>query len=217
MMTTTSPLQMVSLSPSKTVRLPNFFCKSLISNNTLPFTLSQPPFKAVQALAEDDIQRQVDDGGDVVARKRVIGRGDHDAVVVHQIADAEVLDDRGLLDHRDKFIADGGENIFDRLRHHHVAHGLRIRHAARARAFHLALVHRLNARADDLGDVGGGVDRKRDDTRQRPLQIDAEEGSGGIADKVELVVDDVELHEHWRTADDGDIDAGELFQRLKPG
>ena len=30
-------------------------------------------------------------------------------------------------------------------------------------------------------------------------------------------VDDVELHEHWRTADDGDIDAGELFQRLKPG
>ena len=61
--------------------------------------------------------------------------------------------------------------------------------------------------ATGAADAGSSID----------LRIDAEEGSGGIADKVELVVDDVELHEHRRTADDGDIDAGELFQRLKLG
>ena len=106
MTTTTSPFRMVVWMPLRTSRSPKFFFSPLISNRTLSaVTALHPPLKKIQPLPQHDVQGQVDDRGNIVARQRVVGGGDDDAVVVHQVADAEILDDGRLLDHGHKLIA----------------------------------------------------------------------------------------------------------------
>lgn len=175
----------------------------------LSFTLLQPPFKDADPLAQADVQDQVDDRRNVIAGQRTVGIGNDDAVVVHDVADAEILDDGGLLHHGDELVADGGEDVFHRLGEDDVAHGLAPGHPAGTGRLHLPLVHRLDARPDDLGHVGRRVEGQCDDAGDGPLHIHAQDAPGGVVDEAQLEIDNVQLHQHGRSADDGDVDLGE--------
>ena len=52
--------------------------------------------------------------------------------------------------------------IAERLRDHDRDHGAAVAHAERAGGLHLSLRHRLDARADGLGEIGAGDDRQRE-------------------------------------------------------
>ena len=82
--------------------------------------------------------------------------------------------------------------------------GLAVREAERAGGFHLALVDRFDRGADDLGEIGRDV--------QREGQPRREEAALDVERRNELrqrVVDEKELHQKRRAAEEEDVGAAD--------
>ena len=75
------------------------------------------------------------------------------------------------------------------------------RHPDRVAGLPLALRHREDRGADDLGSVPAHVERERDDRARPRVEHDA--------DRRQPVEDHEELHEQWRAADHRDVEPGD--------
>ena len=109
----------------------------------------------------------------------------------------------------DELVGERRNSVFNTLGEHDFAHSLPLRQAQRARCLGLAGIDGLDAAAQDLHHVGGGVERDGD-----------EAGSEGTPDLVGLggleahsaqngkarVIDEQALDHHGRAAHDGGVD-----------
>ena len=105
-----------------------------------------------------DEQHRRDHVAAEVAERRRVRLG-----LLDGLGDADDADDRGVLLQADEVVQERRDHAPDRLRQDHVAHHLPVAEPERARRHALARMHRLDARAVDLGDVGGVHDHERHD------------------------------------------------------
>ena len=102
-----------------------------------------------------------------------------------------------------------GDRVFNALGEHDLAHGLPLRQTQRTRRLGLAGVDGLDAAAQDLHHVGGGVKRDGDEAggKGAPNLV----GLGGLEahaaqDGKARVIDEQALDHHGRAAHDGGVD-----------
>ena len=137
---------------------------------------------------------QVDLAADAVHE----GRLDQAARLEHDLRRGDRRDDRGILDQRDRVVAERRQHDPDRLWQDDEAHRLERRHAERERGLHLTAMDRLDAGAVDLAEVGRAVDAEADDRGADRVELDAEVR--------EAEVDDEELDQRRRAAQDVGVD-----------
>ena len=90
----------------------------------------------------------------------------HDILYPDRVADGRLLDDR------DELIRDRRENILDRLRQNYKPHGFGAGKAKRPGGFRLPEVDRLNTGADNLRQIGAGVQGQGNHSREEPVKAD---------------------------------------------
>lgn len=93
---------------------------------------------------------------DFVSRSRL-----HE-ILRHEVADKEGRCEGCVLDYHNELVAQRREYRAQRLRNDDVPGALGRAHAEASRRLRLPRVHRLQARADHLGDIGGAVAYKGD-------------------------------------------------------
>ena len=102
-------------------------------------------------------------------------------------------------------------DVADGLGQDNLDHGLALAEAQGPGRLALPLVHSLDAGTDDLGDVGGGIDTQRDGHPHELAQL--QEGEDIRQHKIE----DIQLQQDRRAADDFHIDGGNKAQNLQLG
>ena len=180
------------------------------------FAMAHPLFHPCNQPSAQEGHAEIQYGGDGETCERAVCDGDHILGPEHQIRNADHGHDGGFLDHSHKFIAEGGENIPDRLRQYDVHHRLGVAVADAARRLHLAAVHRLNAGAYNLRHIGAAVETHGDDTGGKAAEI---RNKGNVrernADHRQTVKDEHELNHQRGAADELDIRGGDEAQRHK--
>lgn len=83
-----------------------------------------------------------------------------------QIDDPYHADDGCLFEQGNQLVADGGNDIFDRLRDDYVQHRLPLAQPQRARRFRLPRIHRLDTAAQTLCDICARIDAESKNSRQ---------------------------------------------------
>jgi hypothetical protein len=118
-----------------------------------------------------------------------------------------VMIERRGLDHQDQLAAVGGECLPDRDREDDAAEEQEPRHAAGAGGLHLLMRHGLQAAADDLAGIGRRVERERENRAPIGLAEEAPEAPflKRRAELTEAVIDEEDLDEERRAAEDEDI------------
>ena len=118
---------------------------------------------------------------------------------------ADDVDDGGLFQEGDEFIAQGGKDVFDGLGNDDEPHGLDIGKSQAPACFGLSSVNGHDAAADDLGNVGAGVASEGKRCHQKRV--------GGTCHDDE--VHDEELYHHGRSADDGHVQNAYLIEETQ--
>src|SRR5699024_8052916 len=148
----------------------------------------------------EDRDRGVDlDGVEVV-------RSD-EAALEDQFGHEDDRQQRGVLDADDELVAQRRDHPLERLRPDDVAHRQMPRQAQRPPGLHLPLLDGLNGAADDLGDVGTGVEPDDDDDGRQRGEVEAD-------DERKREVDPDRLHQHRGTAQHLDVDGGDSVEDL---
>ena len=144
---------------------------------------------------------------------RDIGDGGHD------LLDTDGVADGGFLDDGHEFIGDGRQNVLDGLGQHDELHGLPGGHAQAPGGLGLTAVDGLDAGADDLTEVGTGIQGQGDDAGNETLKPDeSEELPGGqlqTQGRQENVVDDEQLDQQGGGTEDLNVSAGCPAQRVE--
>ena len=111
---------------------------------------------------DDDVPdgRDEEQRNDLVGQRRV-GVG-HEGQIQ---GEGDRQDQGGRLEHGDRLVAGGRDDDPHRLRQDDSAQDLALTHAQGPGGLALTLVHRVQARADDLGKVGALVDSQPQDRR----------------------------------------------------
>ena len=100
-----------------------------------------------------------------------------------QLGQANRRYQRGILQQRHRLVHQRRYHAAQRLRQHHIAHGL---HLVQAQAFgglDLATGNRLDAGTHDLGNIGAGIQRQRQCTGKEGAMRLAEIQRGGTAEQ----------------------------------
>ena len=95
-------------------------------------TESQTPFQTYEPLREQHDDQQVDERHGQQRDESVIGAAADDVAAHRQILQADVADHRRLLEQGDEFVAQGRQDVLERLRQDDEAVGLRGRQPERA-------------------------------------------------------------------------------------
>lgn len=150
-----------------------------------------------------------------------VGAGDG-AGGIGQIRQADGGGQRRILDDGDGVVAQRRQHAPEGLRQDHLAHGLAVAHAQRARGFHLAAVDRLDPGAEDLRHIGAGVERDRHHAGEKGAvvgaqhagEVDAHQAAGdqqAVArvdeQRHQRKVHHHDLHEQRGAAKGADVDA----------
>ena len=120
-------------------------------------------------------QAEVQHGGDDQGLAHAVGGALHGVHHGHDVLHADGVADGGLLDDGDELVGDGGEDILDGLGQHHEAHALDLVQSQGPGGLRLAAVNGLDAGADDLGEVGTGVQGQGHHGREEPVKADEAE------------------------------------------
>ena len=178
-----------------------------------PFSLEaagvQLALQQALQLGDDGAEQQVDHGDLTVDRQENIGARRHPLPRHEQLGHRDVGGQRGVLDHADEGVGQGGHRGAERLRQNDAAHDLPPAHADTVAGFQLTLRHAFQRTAHGLGAVGTLVERKGDDRRRECVQHDADAG--------QAVEDDEQLHQQGGAADDPDVKPGDLTQHRHTG
>ena len=111
--------------------------------------------------------------------------------------------ERRVLDEYHEFVHEGRDDSPDGLRNDHIAHRLKVGHSQRSRRLGLTFLDRLDAGTEDLGHVCAVVEAQRDYAGSQAVQPDAQVGQGEV--------DEQDLNEQRRAADELDLREGELL------
>ena len=174
------------------------------------------PFEILDDLRRRERQAEIHAGSDDQRLANGERRGLHGVHGGHDLLHADGIADGRLLDDRHELIGDGREDVLDGLRQHDGLQRLAARQAEAAGGLRLAGVDALDTGADDLAEVGSGVQRQRNDARQKALkaneaeQLERRQRYAAEND----IIDDEQLHEHRRRAEHLHIDGSENAQRL---
>ena len=148
-------------------------------------------------------------GADVVGNRRDVLQGNREH-------------NRRIFQNHDELIADGRNHPANRLRDDDVRHGLPVGHAEGLRGFMLSLVDGLNRRADDFRAVRAGVQAERDARGKERTHVGCVCAIGAeqprpreVEELGQREVDDEELNQQRRAAEEEDITAANLAERLK--
>ena len=174
------------------------------------------PFEILDDLRRRERQAEIHAGGDDQRLANGERRGLHGVHGGHDLLHADGIADGRLLDDRHELIGDGREDVLDGLRQHDGLQRLAARQAEAAGGLRLAGVDALDTGADDLAEVGSGVQRQRNDARQKALkaneaeQLERRQRYAAEND----IIDDEQLHQHRCRAEHLHIDGSENAQRL---
>lgn len=165
--------------------------------------------KGLEQAARHERQDQVDHKRHAVdLHLAVVHAGDRGSSV-HKVEHADDRKHRRILDVDDELVGERRNRIFNALGEHDFAHGLPLRKTQRARCLGLAGIDGLDAAAQDLHHVGGGVERDGDEAggEGAPNLV----GLGGLKAHATQngearVIDEQALDHHGRAAHDGGVD-----------
>ena len=219
MMATTSPFFTLKLQWESAWTLPPLYSLQTSVTRMRELVLvatTHPPFERFDRLAGGVGDAEIHQRRQHVRREGNVSGRRHGLRGEHQLDHAERGADGRFLDHGDDLVAERGQDILDGLRQHDELHRLRGGKAQRARGLSLACVDGKNARAEDLGNVGRAVERKGHNAGDEAGNVDkAEEIQARDGDRAkETEVDDRELHEQRRRAEDRDVRAGNAAHKL---
>ena len=140
---------------------------------------------------------------------RVIERcRDLDLGLPERLDHAEQSDERRVLLEPDEVVEERRDHAAHRLRDHDVAQRLAVRQPERARGGGLARVHRLDAGAVHLRDVGRVHEDERDDTPEQRVDRDARE-----RERRDPEAEDVDDEDGRHSAEEIDVDHGKCPHR----
>ena len=159
----------------------------------------EPLFEPRLQRRQHRAQREIDQRRLDIEDQRLIGRGDDALRRLEQFRHGDGGGKRGVLDQRDEGVGQRRHGDAAGLRQDGAAHRLRPGHADRIGGFPLALGHRGDDGADDLGGIGADIEREADQRRRKGIEHDA--------DARQAVEDQEQLHQQRRAADDPDIEA----------
>ena len=178
-----------------------------------PFSLEavgvQLTLQQTLQLGDDRAEQQIDHGDLAVDGQKNVGAGGNALAGHEQFGDRDVRCQRGVLDHADERVGQGGHRRAQRLRQHDAAHDLPPGHAHAVTGFQLALGHAFQRAAHGLGAVGTLIEGEGDDGGGEGVQHDAQAG--------QAVKDDEQLHQQRCAADDPDVEPGQLAQHRHIG
>ena len=219
MMATTSPFFTLKLQWESAWTLPPLYSLQTSVTRMRELVLvatTHPPFERFDRLAGGVGDAEIHQRRQHVRREGNVGRGRHGLRGEHQLDHAERGADGRFLDHGDDLVAERGQDILDGLRQHDELHRLRGGKTQRARGLSLARVDGKDARTEDLGNVGRAVEREGHNAGDEAGNVDKAEDvqarDGDRAKKAE--VNDRELHEQRRRAEDRDVRAGNAAHKL---
>ena len=219
MMATTSPFFTLKLQWESAWTLPPLYSLQTSVTRMRELVLvatTHPPFERFDRLAGGVGDAEIHQRRQHVRREGNVGRGRHGLRGEHQLDHAERGADGRFLDHGDDLVAERGQDILDGLRQHDELHRLRGGKTQRARSLSLARVDGKDARTEDLGNVGRAVEREGHNAGDEAGNVDKAEDvqarDGDRAKKAE--VNDRELHEQRRRAEDRDVRAGNAAHKL---
>ncbi len=158
---------------------------------------------------DDRAEQQVHHCHLAVDGQEDVGAGRHALTGHEQLGHRDVGRQRGVLDHADERVGQGGHGGAQGLRQHDAAHDLPPAHAYAVTGFQLALRHAFQRAAHGLGAVGTLIEGKGDDRGGKGVQHDAHAG--------QAVKDDEQLHQQRCAADDPDVEPGNLPQHRHVG
>src|SRR5690606_27713849 len=175
MTATTSPLRKVRETPSSTRLSPKDlmmpWASIMISREseggTAPLFVKFGItfFHALEEPGQHQRHDKVEDGRHQEGGGREVAL--HDATGCPQdVVERQHVDERGVLHQRDGLVAHGGQHPAYHLRQHDAPQRLQVTEAQHLAALVLAAIHRLNAGTEDLGEIGGVIERKGDDCRR---------------------------------------------------
>ena len=169
----------------------------------------EPTLQQCLQLGDDRAEQQIHHGHLTVDGQEDVGAGG-DALASHeQLRYCDIGRKRGVLDHADERVGEGGHCGAQGLRQHDAAHDLPPAHAHAVTSFQLALRHAFQCAAHGLGTVGTLVEGKGNDRSRESVQHDAHAG--------QTIKDDEQLHQQRRAADDPDVEPRDLPQHRHIG
>ena len=136
----------------------------------------QPTLQQSLQLGDDRAEQQVHHSHLAVDGQEDIGAGGHPLARHEQLGHRDIGRQRGVLDHADERVGEGGHCRAQGLRQHDAAHDLPPAHAHAVTGFQLALGHAFQRTAHGLGAVGTLVEGKGDDRSRESVQHDAHAG-----------------------------------------
>ena len=135
-------------------------CRQLVRFLLLRPAGAQPVVDEVHEVRQRNGQDQVQNaGGHQRGEVPGVGHGvvtDPEDLAV-RASQAQHKHQRRVLHQRDELVDQGREHAADALRHHHQAHGVAVAEAQCTGGLQLALLHALDAGAEDLADVGAAI------------------------------------------------------------
>ena len=168
--------------------------------------MRQLPFCKRYQTAADERENEVDKRRHGKALEALVAQGNDVVCAEHEVRDADDGDDGRLLDDGDKLVAERGQDILDCLRQNNQAHRLAGRESHAARCLGLAVVDRLNARADDLCDIRAAVHAHGNNAGGKARKVRNPRNIGDFdADHGKTVEDEHQLHHQRRAADELDV------------
>src|SRR5260221_4491173 len=145
MITVTCPLGTLRLTPSTARSGPNCLTRSLMTIMSLTGAAIFTParFQPFHAQRKQNGHAQIDKSQRVIRFWITKRGGGIQPRLLCDVGHAQDRDQRRILEHGDKVVAQRRQDAPDGLRQDHVAHGLEIAHAQAARGFHLPAADRL--------------------------------------------------------------------------
>ncbi len=172
--------------------------------------MSQPLLHDVEDLRQCQSDDQVEDRYRRIDLDGVEVVGCDEAALEDELGDEDDRQQRGVLDADDELVAQRRNHPLERLRPDDIAHRQVLREPQRPAGLHLPLLHRLHRTADDLGDVGTGVQADDDDAGGQRWDVEADDERQGE-------VDPDRLHQHRSAAQQLDIGRRDPVDDLAAG
>lgn len=179
--------------------------------------------KNLQDGGEEKDQDEIDDADDDIALDAEVIRVGGDGGRHVKLGQADHVQDGGILDVDDQFVADGGKDVPDRLGKDDAIERARLGKPQGPRRLGLPLVHAVEAGLDVLRHVGARVDADDDQAAEHIAVEDASDVSGwgeigpDDADRRSQEEEDHRLDHHRRGTEEGFVGPGKGLGDSLPG
>ena len=120
-------------------------------------TFTKAPFHQLDQHGDHKYDHNVNHRHDQIRHHEFIVVGSHSVERNIKIHCANKTYNGSFLDQRDKFVSEGGKNIFNRLRDHDLHHCCAVTEADGTAALHLAGINGKDSGTHDFRNIGAGI------------------------------------------------------------